>query len=172
MVLSEVRWTGHGISELDGRTVFHSGLAEGLLQSRQSGVAVIMSERAVAARKQAGSVFSPVPDRLLRVHLRSHTGFVTIIAVYAPTNEPGNAEEADKFYQALQECVNTVPKRDMLHIMGDFNARVGNDARSWQGLLGRFGSEEQNPNGDRLLDFCSFNGMVGTNTVFQHRPRH
>ena len=67
-------------------------------------------------------------------------------------------EESLTFYQALQECVGQVPKRDMLVIMGDFNARVGNDVATWQGTIGRFGPEEQNGNGVRLLDFCALNG--------------
>ena len=65
-----------------------------------------------------------------------------------------------------------VPKRDMLVIMGDFNARVGNDVATWQGTIGRFGPEEQNGNGFRLLDFCALNGLVVTNTLFQHKPCH
>ena len=127
LALSEVRWPGHGVSELDGNIVIHSGLAEGTPQNRRSGVAVTLRERAAATWRQAGSVFTPVLDRLLSVRFKCHTGFVSIIAVYAPTNEPGNVQDADKFYQALQECVDGVPKHDMLLVMGDFNARVGND---------------------------------------------
>ena len=60
----------------------------------------------------------------------------------------------------------------MLMIMGDLNARAGNDAATWHGIVGRFGPEEQNENGVHLLDFCVLNGLVVTNTLFQHRPCH
>ena len=172
LALAEVRWPGHGVSELEGYTVVHSGLPEDAPQSRRSGVAVIMSKEAGTAWRKAGTVFTSVSDRILRVRMKSHIGLVSIIAVYAPTNVPGREEESEKFYEVLQECVDEVGKRDMLIVMGDFNARVGNDVNGWPGLVGRFGSEERNDNGERLLDFCAFNGMVITNTVFQHRPCH
>ena len=96
---------------------------------------------------------------------------MSIIVVYAPTNESESAEEPEKFYQTLQKCVAEVPKCDVLLVMGDFNAPVGNDMILWQALVGRFGTEERNENGLRLLDFSSFNDMI-TNTFFQHRPFH
>ena len=65
-----------------------------------------------------------------------------------------------------------VPRGDMLMIMGDFNARVGNDIATWQGVIGRFGLGEQNENGVRLLDFCAMNQLVIMNTLFQHRSCH
>ena len=58
----------------------------------------------------------------------------------------------------------------MLVIIGDFNARVGNDPATWQGTIGQFGPGELNENGERLLDFCALNDLVVTNTLFQHRP--
>ena len=118
LVLAEVRWPGHGISELGGYTVVHLGLPEDAPQSRRSGVAVIMSKEAKTAWRKAGSVFTPVSDGILRVHMKSDIGLVSIIAVYAPTNESGREEESEKFYQALQECVDEVGKRDMLIVMG------------------------------------------------------
>lgn len=66
---------------------------------------------------------------------------MTVIAVSIPTNEVGNKEETGKLYQALQKCVRKTPKHDMLLVMGNFNARVGNDADAWQGTVGRIGPE-------------------------------
>ena len=60
----------------------------------------------------------------------------------------------------------------MLLLLGDFNARVGNDARTWRETIGWFGPEEQNENGLHMLDFCALNGLAITNTLFQHRPCH
>ena len=62
--------------------------------------------------------------------------------------------------------------RDMLLIMGEFNARVGNDMLAWRGPLGRFVPTEQNGNGVKLLDFCALNDLAITNTLFQHRACH
>ena len=133
---------------------------------------MVLEERAASAWRMAGSKFFPVSERLLKIRLKAHTGHVSVIAVYAPTNEVGNEEESRKFYQALQDFVSKTPKRDMLLVMGDFNSRVGSDADPWQSIIGRFGQKEQNRNGVRLLDFCAFNNLVVTNTLFQHRPCH
>ena len=139
---------------------------------RHRGVAVVLSEKAVPAWKSAGSVWDPVSERILRLRMKSHTGYMSLIAVYAPTNEPKSAEKSDVFYEELQECVRQVPRGDMLLILGDFNARVGNDTTMWQGTIGRFCPAECNENGVCLLDFCTLNGLVVTNTLFQHRPCH
>ena len=133
---------------------------------------MVLEERAASAWRMAGSEFTPVSERMLKIWFKSHFGYVSVIAVYAPTNEAGNEEETKKFYQALQDCVRKTPRRDMLLVMGDFNARVGNDADTWRGTIGRFGPEELNQNGVKLLDFCAFNNQVVMNTLFQHRPCH
>ena len=136
------------------------------------GVAIALSADADAAWRAAGSDFDPVSKRLLRIKLKIHSGHVSIIAVYAPTNETSKEDESEQFYLDLQEFVCKVPKRDMLLIMGDFNARVGNDVEAQHGTIGRFSPDDRNDNGERLLDFCALNNLVVTNTMFQHRPCH
>ena len=131
-----------------------------------------MSNRAVGAWRAAGSVFDSVSKRILCIRLKLHTGFVTLVAMYAPTNELRNEEESVEFYQALQDTVRQVPERDMLIVLGDFNARVGNDVEAWCSTLGKFGPAEQNENSRRLLDFCSLHDLMVTNTLFKHRPCH
>ena len=56
--------------------------------------------------------------------------------------------------------------------MGDFNARVGNDVNVWKGVVGSHGTSEFNENGLKLLDFCSVNNLLVTNTLFMHRDCH
>jgi len=172
LALSEVRWPGHGVSRLEDTTIVYSGMAKEGSHNRRRGVAVLLSKRASFAWEAANSVFVPVSDRILRIRLKSHTGFMSIIAVYAPTNEPGNEADTEAFYHSLQSVVSQVPPQDMMLLVGDFNARVGNDTEAWNGTLGRFGPEEQNANGLKLLDFCTLNGLALTNTFFQHRPCH
>lgn len=118
-------------------------------------------------------MFDPVSERILRIRLKNPTPVsCPSFAAYAPTNVPGNEEETEAFYQSLQSVVEQVPARDMLLIMGDLNARVGNDTTAWRGTLGRFGLAEQKENGVKLLDFCALDGLVVTNTLFQHRACH
>ena len=69
-----------------------------------------MSKRAAGAWRAAGSVFDPVSERILHICLKLHTGFVTLVAVYVPTNELRNEEESVEVYQALQDVVRKVPE--------------------------------------------------------------
>ena len=172
LALSEVRWPGHGAAQIGRNGIVYSGSATDDPHHRRRGVAVVLSERGASAWRFANSVMDPVSERILRLRLKSHTGYLSLIAVYAPTNEPANEEESIDFYEELQECVRQVPRGDMLLILGDCNARVGNDVMSWRGTIGQFGPEEQNKNGLHLLNFCALNGLAITNTFFQHRPCH
>ena len=172
VALSEVRWPGHGTVEINGNLILYSGLPTQQSSNRRKGVAVVLSEKAVMAWKAAGAEFDPISERLMRIRLKMHRGYVSVIAVYAPTNEEGNEEETEKFYADMQEALCEVPKRDMVLIMGDFNARVGCDDNTWKGVIGRHGPNEKNENGERLLDFCALNNLVVTNTLFKHRSCH
>ena len=90
---------------------------------------------------------------------------ITIIQVYAPTS---NAEEAEveQFYEELLELT---PKRGVLFIIGDWNAKVGN--QEIPGVTGKFGLGVENEAGQRLTEFCQENTMVLANTLFQHKRR-
>ena len=90
LALSEVRWPGHGVAQVEDAMIAHSGMAISSRQFHRHGVAVVFSERAAAAWREARSVFDPMSDRMLKVRMKLHTGSVSIIAVYAPTNEPKN----------------------------------------------------------------------------------
>ena len=93
---------------------------------------------------------------------------ITVIQVYAPTN---NAEEADVewFYEELQDLLELTPKKDVLFIIGDWNAKVGN--QEILGVTGKFGLEVQNEAGQRLIELCQENTLVIANTLFQQHKR-
>ena len=90
LALSEVRWPGHGVSQLNDAVIIYSGMLDNELKHRRRGVAVVLEERAASGWRMAGSEFTPVSERLLKIRLKSHFGHVSVIAVYAPTNEAGN----------------------------------------------------------------------------------
>ena len=106
------------------------------------------------------------------MRLKSHTGYMFLIEVYPSTNEPESVAGSDLFDEELQECARQIPKGDTLLILGDFNARGGNDTTMCQGTIGRFGPSKCNENGVRLLDFCTLNGLVITNTLSTGSPFH
>ena len=79
---------------------------------------------------------------------------ITVIQVYAPTS---NAEEAEieRFYEDLQDRLELTPKKDVLFIIGDWNAKVG--SQETPGLTGKFGLGIRNEAGQRLIEFCQEN---------------
>ena len=94
---------------------------------------------------------------------------IMVIQVYAPTS---NAEEAkvERFYEDLQDLLELTPKKDVLFIIGDWNAKVG--SQETPGATGKFGLGVQAEAGQRLIEFCPENALVISNTLFQqHRRR-
>ena len=93
---------------------------------------------------------------------------ITVIQVYAPTS---NAEEADIewFYEELQDLPELTPKKDVLFIIGDWNAKVA--SQETPGLTGNFGLGVQNEAGQRLIEFNQENPLVIANTFFQQHKR-
>ena len=93
---------------------------------------------------------------------------ITVIQVYAPTS---NAEEAEveRFYEDLQELLELTPKKDVLFIIGDWNAKVG--SQEITGVTGKFGLGIRNEAGQRLIEFYQENALVIANTLFQQYKR-
>ena len=86
-------------------------------------------------------------DRMIYVHFQGKPFSITVIQAYAPTT---NAKEAqvEWFYEDLQELLELTPKKDVLFIIGDWNAKVGSQEIS--GVIGKFGLGIQNEAGQRL----------------------
>ena len=171
LALSETRWSGHWISQIHSTTILHCGSSNG-----HHGVAIALSPSARSSWEAAGSVFHPISECIICIRLKCHLSYVSVIAVYAPTNPSSNTVQAvapsDAFYDQLQSVVAAVPPRDMLLFLGDFNARVGTDFQSWRSVIGPHGMGDCNHNGERLLDFCANNQLLVTNTWFKHKNIH
>lgn len=88
--------------------------------------------------------------------------------MYAPTNDADEGTKED-FYGKLQEVAEQVHKHDMLIITGDMNAKVGNLVNGPGRVMERHGLGTVNDHGERLKEFCDFNEMVITRTVFLPR---
>ena len=107
-------------------------------------------------------------DRVISVHFQGKPFNITVIQVYAPTS---NAEETklERFYKDLQELLEITPKKDVLFIIGDWNAKVG--SQETPGVTGKFGLGMGNEAGQRLIEFCQENALVIANTLFQQHKR-
>ena len=95
----------------------------------------------------------------------------TIIQVYAPTND-AHEDDKEDFYHSLQTVIDKVPKRDVLIVMGDFNAKVGSEREGREREIGPHGIGQMNENGERLADLCAVNNLVIGGTLFPHKNCH
>jgi len=93
---------------------------------------------------------------------------ITVIQVYALTS---NAEEAEveRFYENLQDLLELAPQKDVLFIIGDWNAKVG--SQETPGVTGKFGLGIRNEAGQGLIEFCQENALVIANILFQQHKR-
>ena len=107
-------------------------------------------------------------DRMISVHFQGKPFNIVVILAYAPTS---NTEEAELewFYEDLQDLLELTPKKDVLFIIGDWNAKVG--SQETPGVTGKFGLGVQNEGGQRLIEFCEENALVIANTLFQQHKR-
>ena len=105
---------------------------------------------------------------MISVRLQGKPFSITVIQVYAPIS---NADEAEVewFYEDLQDLLELTPQKDVLFIIGDWNAKVG--SQETPGVIGKFGFGMQNEAGQRLIEFCQENALIIANTLFQQHKR-
>ena len=115
---------------------------QGLL--RRNGVAIIANKRV----RNAVLGCNLKNDRMISVHFQGKPFNITVIQVYAPTS---NAEEAEveRFYEDLQNFLELTPKKEVLFIIGDWNATIG--SQETPGVTGKFDLGVQNEAGKRLI---------------------
>ena len=88
---------------------------------------------------------------MISVHFQSKQFNITVIQVYAVDAEEAEAE-FEQFFEDLQDLPELTPKKDVLFILGNWNAKVG--SQEIPGVTGKFGLEIQNKAGHRLTEFC------------------
>ena len=94
-----------------------------------------------------------------------------MVQAYAPTSDAMD-EGKEEFYNQLRDTVSSCNRNDMIVVMGDLNAKVGNNNTNREELMGKFGVGIMNASGERLRDFCSANGFIITGTIFPHKDIH
>ena len=112
--ISELKWTRTGKFNSDDCCIYYCG-QESL---RRNGVAIIVNQRVWNAVLGCNLK----NERMISVHFQGKPFNITVIQVYALTS---NAEEAERFYEDLQDLLELTPKKDVLFIIRDQNAKVG-----------------------------------------------
>ena len=105
---------------------------------------------------------------MISVHLQGKPFSITVFQIYAPKT---NAEEAEveHFYKDLQDLLELTPPKDVLFIIGDWNAKV--ESQETPEVTGKFGLGIWNEAGQRIREFCQDSALVIENTVFQQHKR-
>ena len=101
-------------------------------------------------------------DRVISVCFQDKSFSIIVIQGCAPTT---NAEEAEQLCEDLQDLLELIPKKDVLFIIGDWNAKIR--SQEIPGVTGKFGLGVQNEAGQRLIEFCEENTLVIANTFQQ-----
>ena len=158
--ISKLRWTGMGEFNSDEHYIYYCG-QESL---RRNGLAIMVNKRV----QNAVLGCNLKNDRMISVHFQGKPLNIMVIQIYGPTS---NTEEAEVewFYEDLQDLLGLTPKKDVLFIIGDWNAKVG--SQEIPGVTGKFGLGIQNEAGQRLIEFCQENTLVIANTLFQQHKR-
>ena len=158
--ISELKWTGMGQFNSDDHYIYYCG-QESL---RRNGVAIMVNKK----DRNAVLGCNLKNDRMISVRLQGKPVNITVIQVYIPTS---NTEEAEGewFHEDLQDLLELIPPKDVLFIIGDWNAKVG--SQETPGVTGKFGLGMWNEAGQRLIEFCQENALVIANTLFQQHKR-
>ncbi len=112
-----------------------------------NGVGFILSQKA----KRSILSYNPISDRLITARFQGQPFNLYIVQAYAPATKADkekDKEESAAFYQQLQQAIDKKHKRDILIVMGDFNAKVGKNHDDWPNVIGKFGYGEMNEKGE------------------------
>ena len=131
---------------------------------RRNGVAITVNKRV----QYAVLGCNLKNDRMISVCFQGKPFIIKVIQVYPQTSD-NEETEVEQFYEDLQDLLELTPKKDVLFIIGDWNAKVG--SQETPGVTGKFGLGVQNEAGQRLKEFCQENALVIANTLFQQHKR-
>ena len=139
--ISELKWTRMGEINSDDHYIYYCG-QESL---KRNSVAILFNKR-VQNAVLGGNLKN---DRMICVHFQGKPFKIMIIQDYAPTSNTEEAE-VEQFYEDLQDLLGLTPKKDVLFIIGDWNAKVG--SQKTPGVTGTFGLGVQNEARQRLIE--------------------
>ena len=115
--------------------------------------------------------WNPVSSRIVTARFHTKVGKAIIIQCQAPTNESDDEVKSD-FFARLQGVIDGVTRKDLILVLGDFNAKVGSNNIGFETVMGKHSLGKMNDNGEMFADVCSFNKLVIGGSVFPHKKAH
>ena len=153
--ISEMRWNNKGCINKNGWTVIYSEN-----DKYSNGVGVFVNE------KTSNNLIGHwgISDRVILVKIKEPKFCLSLIQVYAPTSD-ANDQDIEQFYDELNSAIKKCKGNEVKIVMGDFNAKVGNEADGK--IVGKVGLGFRNGRGDILVEWCNEQGFCIVNTCFQ-----
>ncbi|XP_051793709.1 uncharacterized protein LOC127530597 [Acanthochromis polyacanthus] len=163
LCVQETRWKGSKARSLGaGFKLFYHGV-----DRKRNGVGVILKEEFVRNVLEV----KRVSDRVMSLKLEIEGVMFNVVSGYAP--QVGcELEEKEKFWLDLDEVMQSIPRSERVVIGADFNGHVGAGNRDDEEVMGRFGIQERNAEGQMVVDFAKRMEMAVVNTFFQKRQEH
>ena len=107
-------------------------------------------------------------ERMISIWFQGKLFNITVIQVYAPSSSAEEAE-VERFYEDQQDLLELTPQKDVLFIIGYWNAKVA--SQETPGVTGKFGLGVQSEAGQMLIEFCQVNALFIANTLLQQHKR-
>jgi exonuclease III len=116
---------------------------------------------------------NPVSERIITARIRTKLRKITTVQCYAPTDS-AELVEKEAFYHLLDKTLLSIKRSNIIVMMGDFNAQVRNNNQDIEHIMGRHGlpCENENENGQLLIELCGKQGLLISGTIFPHRDCH
>uniref|UniRef100_A0A8D8RKC5 Craniofacial development protein 2 n=1 Tax=Cacopsylla melanoneura TaxID=428564 RepID=A0A8D8RKC5_9HEMI len=161
MGISEMRWPGTGVMDIDEHKVYYSGTQN---DTHEYGVGFIVHK----SFSQKIKNFIPVSERIIVIQIEAKPVNINLIQIYAPTFDHPDSE-VEELYDNIAQIQEKIPKHEITILMGDFNAKLGKGNKT--DYIGSQGLGDRNERGDMLENFIEHQEMVALNTFFQQPPR-
>ena len=167
--LCETRWTGAGQTKLGtGEMILYSG-HEDSNAPHTEGVALMLGKQA----QKALIAWEALGPRLIQATFKTTNAKIklNVIQCYAPTIDK-EEQTKEEFYNLLQKTIDKIKGRGITILMGDLNAKIGEDNRGYEGTIGKHGLGVMNENGEMLANLCATNQLVIGGSLFSHKRIH
>lgn len=164
VALQEVRWNGQGRIDKRSYSMYYSGAD---VRNGRRGVGFMISKKI----RDCVLLFEPINDRICKIRLKGKFRNVSLISVYAPT-EDSDDDEKMSFYLSLERALHSGPNYDIKIVLGDLNAQVGKETFT-QTVAGMHSIHSAtNENGKYLCQFAESNNLLIKSTCYPHKNIH
>ncbi|CAF4215320.1 unnamed protein product, partial [Rotaria magnacalcarata] len=173
--LCETNIYSSGTNHTGDYTMLYSGIPIEKKTRSTFGVGILMSKSATTAWRNSGAEWEAINERIIRLRIKCEPIPINMIVIYAPINSTNKhiTEVSEEFYLQLQTILDKIPQSEICIIMGDFNARTGQEQhQTMPKTVGPHTTDVTNENGVRLTDFCQTNNLIISNTFFKHKRAH